>query len=337
VSERSRSGLPLKSFYSASDHADKGAEDVPGAYPFTRGRLRPASADHGWIHRELSGEGDANRSNEQLKYLLGIGQTGIDVIGDSPTQSMVDPDHPLVRHSVGTQGVSLYCQADYLDLFRDIPVDRISISSSVPAIFALTGLLGAVDAFGFAHDKVRGSVLQPPLYCSDASYSCGMPVSLPSRLSVDTIEYSAVNLALSRLCRGHLFLQRKRPGCHRGNGAGFVQIRHLVRCRAGHTVDRFAPRVRSLSTARWISSRRSRDRATRRLYAKMMKNEFGAEIRARVGCHHQPHIGADPFGAAADQQCHPRNDAGSGAGAGRCQAMEISAFDEGSAPSAEAI
>jgi methylmalonyl-CoA mutase, N-terminal domain len=342
VSERSRSGLPLKSFYSASDHADKGAGDVPGAYPFTRGRLRPASADHGWIHRELSGEGDANRSNEQLKYLLGIGQTGIDVIGDSPTQSMVDPDHPLVRHSVGTQGVSLCCQADYLDLFRDIPLDRISISSSVPAIFALTGLLGAVDAFGFASDKVRGSVLQPPLYCSDASYSCGMPVSLLSRLSVDTIEYSAVNLP-----RFHAYVEDTYFFSESGLDAieemalGFVQIRHLVRAvRArGIAVDRFAPRIAILVNCSMdFFEEIAKIRATRRLYAKMMKNEFGAEDPRSLSVVITSHTSGLTLSA---QQ--PINNVIRGTTQGLAlalagvQAMEISAFDEGfRTPSAEA-
>ena len=153
MSEQSRSGIPLKDFYKAGDRPDNKPDEVPSTYPFTRGRLRPLHAGNGWIHRELSGEGDARRSNAQLKFLIGIGQTGIDVIGDSPTQSMLDPDHPLVVHSVGTQGVSLCCETDYLELLRDIPIDRITISNSVPSIFSLTGLLGAVDASGLRRTK----------------------------------------------------------------------------------------------------------------------------------------------------------------------------------------
>jgi len=70
----------------------------------------------GWIQRELSGEGDARRSNAQFKYLIQQGQSGIDLIGDSPTQSLMDPDHPLAKHVIGTQGVSLCCHNDYRDL-----------------------------------------------------------------------------------------------------------------------------------------------------------------------------------------------------------------------------
>ena len=72
------------------------------------------------------------RSNEQIRYLLEHGQTGIDVIGDAPTQSLLDPDHPLAREAVGTQGVSLCRKQDFFDLFSGVPFDRVSISSSAP-------------------------------------------------------------------------------------------------------------------------------------------------------------------------------------------------------------
>ena len=112
---QSRSGIPLKEFYSAADRSGNAAAELPGTYPYTRGRAKPPQASAGWIHRELSGEGDPQRSNAQLKYLIGLGQMGVDVIGDSPTQSMLDADHPLVKHSVGTQGVSLCCLHDYFE------------------------------------------------------------------------------------------------------------------------------------------------------------------------------------------------------------------------------
>jgi methylmalonyl-CoA mutase N-terminal domain/subunit len=87
------------------------------------------------------GKGTA-RDRTQIRYLLEDGQTGIDVIGDAPTQSLLDPDHPLAREAVGTQGVSLCRKQDFLDLLKDLPLVQVSISSSVPAFFALPGLVG---------------------------------------------------------------------------------------------------------------------------------------------------------------------------------------------------
>ena len=73
----SRSGIPLKSVYTPEDVKDQdyaGQLGNPGEYPYTRGRRVQATG--GWMQRELSGEGDPSRSNEQLKSLLSQGQTG---------------------------------------------------------------------------------------------------------------------------------------------------------------------------------------------------------------------------------------------------------------------
>jgi len=133
-----RSGIELQSFY-GPDFAEQ-----PGQFPYTRGRFAQAKTG-GWQQRELSGEGDGKRSNEQIKYLLELGQNGIDIIADGPTMSMFDADHPLLASSVGTQGVSLCCRQDYIDLFADIAVGQVAISSSVPSVVSLAGLLCAAS------------------------------------------------------------------------------------------------------------------------------------------------------------------------------------------------
>ena len=174
-----RSGTPLKTVYMPED-IKAGKRDPqpekPGRFPFTRGRSDKVYGS--WIQRGLSGEGDPSRSNEQLKYLIRKGQTGIDVIGDSPTMACLDPDHPLARYTVGTQGVSLCCLDDYRELFKDLPLDAISVSSSVPPVFALSGLYLAAKEAGIAPAKLRGSVLQPPFYAEDCGYAMHMPFPL---------------------------------------------------------------------------------------------------------------------------------------------------------------
>jgi methylmalonyl-CoA mutase, N-terminal domain len=338
----SRSGIPLKECYTGADRGLPEAGEAPDVYPFTRGRARPPHARTGWIHRELAGEGDARRSNAQLKYLIGIGQTGIDVIGDSPTQSMLDADHPLVAHSVGTQGVSLCHLADHVELLRDIPIDRISVSSSVPAVFALSGLLAAAETSGVALDGLRGSVIQAPLYAADASYATGMPVALASRLAVDSIAFSAAHLP-----RFHGYVEDTYFFSESGLNAveemalGFVQLRHLVRAllERGVPIDAFAPRIAILLNCSMdVFEEIAKIRATRRLYARMMKEEFGAQDRRSLSVVITSHTSGLTLTA---QQ--PVNNVVRGAVQGLAlalagvQAMEISAFDEGfRTPSAEA-
>jgi len=269
-----RSGAPLERVYMAKD----GGGERPGEFPFTRGRS--GRAHSAWIQRELSGEGDGARSNEQIRYLLEHGQTGIDVIGDAPTQSMLDPDHPLAREAVGTQGASLCRKDDFLDLFRDVPFDQVSISSSVPACFALAGLVIAARQANFPLARLRGSILHGPLFTEDCSYACHLPVGFRVRLALDSIEYCARCMP-----KFHAYVEDTYFFSECGLTAveemalGFVQMRHIVRklLARGLAVDSFAPRIGLLVNCRMdFFEEIAKIRASRRLYAKMMRDEFGA-------------------------------------------------------------
>src|SRR4029079_14569448 len=116
-----------------------------GSSPTPRG---PRGEPRPWIHRELSGEGGPRRANEQFKYLLSLGQRGIDVIGDVPTATCMDADHPICANSIGMTGVSLCRQQDYLDLYDGIPLAEITISNSLATLFALPGLAFAARHAG---------------------------------------------------------------------------------------------------------------------------------------------------------------------------------------------
>src|ERR1700744_1762409 len=110
----------------------------PGTYPFTRGRLRPPDArPRGWIQRELSGEGSPRRSNQQLRALLADGALGGDVIGDNPTVSALDPNHPMCVRAFGTTGMSLCRKQDFIELRSGVPLDQMTLSHSLPPAFAL--------------------------------------------------------------------------------------------------------------------------------------------------------------------------------------------------------
>lgn len=278
--EKTRSGIPLKPCYGAADAPALDAGDLPGAFPFTRGRFSRMRAGASWIQRELSGEGSPAQSNAQLLYLIGLGQTGVDVIGDAPTMSLMDPDHPLAAPTAGTQGVSICRKEDYLELFEGIDLGSISVSSSIPAAFSLAGLVHAAKAGGVAPEKLRGSTIQMPLYCEDCCYRHHLPVDFRVRLSADCIDYAA-----RRLPRFHAFLEDTYFFSESGlNGVeemalGFVEIRHIVRrlLAMGSRVDDFAPRIAILLNCSMdFFEEIAKIRATRRLFARMMRDEFGA-------------------------------------------------------------
>jgi len=279
---RSAAGVPLRPFYTPAD-GDPGyaALGDPGTYPFTRGRLRPPHArPGGWIQRELSGEGSPRRSNEQFRSLLAHGALGIDVIGDNPTMSALDPDHPMCAPAVGTTGVSLCRKQDFTELLEGIPLDRITLSHSLPPAFAIAGQYLAARDSGLDPAVLRGSAIQPPLYSEDCSYSTFLPYGIRMRLTLDSIAFS-----LREMPRFHAFLEDTYYISDGGLDAveemslGFLEIREICRrlLARGLPVDSFAPRIAILVNCRMdLFEEIAKIRATRRLFARMMREEFGA-------------------------------------------------------------
>jgi methylmalonyl-CoA mutase N-terminal domain/subunit len=305
----------------------------PGAFPYTRGVLEHPEARGGWIQRELSGEGDPARSNAQFKFLLSKGQAGIDVIGDTPTMGCLDPDHPFAEHAVGTQGVSLCCLDDYRVLYRDLPLDRITLSHSLPPAFALAGLHCAARERGISPAVLRGSVVQAPYYCEDTGYALQMPFELRLRMAVDSIAFCS-----ERMPKFHSFLEDTYFISDGGLDAveemalGFVEIRGIVRAllERGVALDAFAPRIAILVNCRLdFFEEIAKIRATRRLFARMMRDEFGTRNPRSLAVN----IAAHTSGLSLTAQ-QPVNNVVRGAtqalalALASAQAIEVSTFDE---------
>ncbi len=272
-----------KTVYRPSDVAalsyDNDLND-PGAYPYTRGARAARPHLGAWIQRELSGEGEPARTNAQFKYLIGSGATGLDVIGDTPTMACLDPDHPAAAHAVGTQGVSLCGLADYREMYADLPLDGLTISHSLPAAFGIAGLYLVAKERGISTARLRGSTIQAPFYCEDCGYSIHMPFELRVRLAADSIEFAAREMP-----KFHAFIEDTYYISEGGIDAveemalGFVEIRYLARelLRRGVPIDDFAPRIAILVNCRMdFFTEIAKIRATRRLFARMMREEFGA-------------------------------------------------------------
>lgn len=280
---QTESRIPLQPLYGPADGAGKSYDTEmgdPGSFPFTRG-TRPAGTRRGWIHRELSGEGDPRRSNEQFKYLLGLGQMGLDVIGDTATMGLLDPDHPFARHAVGTQGVSVCCLDDFRELYRDIPLDQVTLSHSLPAAFTVAGLYSVASERGVSPAAMRGSVIQSPFFCEDCGYAVHMPFRLRLRLAADSIEFSSREMP-----KFHTFLEDTYYISENGIDAveemalGFIEVRGLIRelLARGLDIDSFGPRIAILVNCRMdFFEEIAKIRATRRLFARMMRDEFGAK------------------------------------------------------------
>ena len=281
MSHKTRSGIELKTVYTPED--SKGFDyakqlNDPGHFPFTRGRSSGGKGS--WVQRGLSGEGDASRSNKQLKYLIQHGQTGVDIIGDSPTMLCMDPDHPFAIPNVGTQGVSLCCLNDNIQLLKGIPLETISISNSIPNVFALAGLYLVAKKTGVDLTKVRGSLVQSPFFFEDCGYTTHLPFPLRYRLSLDSIEFSLQNLP-----KFHSFMEDAYFFSETGLTSdeeiafGLVEVRYVLKglLKRGVAIDDFASQIVVLVNCGMdFFEEIAKIRATRRIFARMMRDEFGA-------------------------------------------------------------
>jgi methylmalonyl-CoA mutase N-terminal domain/subunit len=331
-------GVPLRPVYGPHDGASREYESHlgdPGTFPFTRGRRAPSpdGAAGAWIQRELSGEGSPRRSNEQFRSLLAHGALGVDVIGDTPTMAALDPDHPICTPAVGTGGVSLCRKQDFIELFDGIALDEITASHSLPAAFALAGQYVAARASGVDPAVLRGSAIQSPMYGEDCSYATFMPYPLRLRLCLDSIVFSTREMP-----RFHAFLEDTYFISDGGldvveeMALGFIEIREVTRrlIERGLDVDAFAPRIAILVNCRMdLFEEIAKVRAVRRMYARMMREEFGAKDPRSLATNVAVHTSGLTLTAA-----QPINNVVRGAVQALAMAMagvqglEISTFDE---------
>jgi methylmalonyl-CoA mutase N-terminal domain/subunit len=305
----------------------------PGSFPFTRGRHVSGRSASSWIQRELSGIGSPQESNRQFCQLIAHGAHGLDVIGDTPTMGLVDADHPLAAPAVGSSGVSLSRLADFRALYDGLPLEEISVSHSLPGAFGIAAYYLCAAERGLDCSKLRGSLLQAPLYTEDCAYATHLPAALRMRLTCDSIAF-----ATARMPRYHSFIEDTYFISDGGLDAveemafGFVEVRAVVRrlLARGLAIDSFAPRIGLLVNCRMsLFEEIAKVRATRRIFARMMRDEFGArDPRSQSAI-----VAVHTSGLTLTAQ-QPANNIVRGAvqalamAMAGVQAMEISTFDE---------
>ena len=280
------SGIPVKPLYTPLDVDDDryvSAVGVPGEYPFTRGIYPSMYRGRLWTMRLYSGWGTAEDTNERFRYLLEHGQTGLSVALDLPSQMGMDSDHPLAEPEIGKVGVAVDSLADMELVFDEIPLDRVSTSFTVnataPILLAMYQVVG--EKQGVEPGRLRGTMQNDILkeYLARKTYIYPPEPSL--RLVTDVIEYCTrqlPSLIPISVCGYHM----RQAGCDAvqeialslSNAAAYVQ----AAVDRGLPVDSFAPRFSfNLSTMRDFFEEIAKHRAARRMWARMMRERFGAQ------------------------------------------------------------
>ena len=293
---RSPSDLPVHPVYRPSDAGvDYEAELAdPGRFPFTRGVQASMYRGRLWTMRQYAGFGTASETNTRFKLLLEAGQTGLSTAFDLPTQMGIDSDSPRALGEVGRVGVAVDTVEDMHALLADLPLDRVSTSMTINATASVLLAMYVVVAEerGIARDKLSGTVQNDVLkeYIARGTYI------FPPEPSLNLIA------EMFRFCAAEVpqWNPISISGYHiREAGATAVQevaftfanameyVRRAVE--AGLPVDAFAPRLSFFFAAHNdLFEEVAKFRAARRLYARLMRERFGAsDASARLRFHTQ--------------------------------------------------
>jgi methylmalonyl-CoA mutase, N-terminal domain len=286
MSRISESGAPIESVYEPKNvQGLDPATDLgePGAYPFTRGIYPTMYVKRPWTMRQYAGFSTAADSNRRYHQLIKAGTTGLSVAFDLPTQMGYDSDAPQARGEVGKVGVAIDSIEDMRLLLQGIPLDEVSTSMTINAPAAVLLLLYQLVAAeqGVSAGKITGTIQNDILkeYIARGTYIYPPQPSL--RLVADTFAYCGTQIPRWNTI--------SISGYHMAEaGATPVQeiaftlanAREYVRAAiaSGLAVDDFAPRLSFFFVARTtILEEVAKFRAARRLWARIMREEFGAK------------------------------------------------------------
>ena len=268
--------------------AQKNKLERPGMYPYTRG-IYPQMYSEGrlWTMRQYAGFGSAEESNARYRYLLAQGTTGLSVAFDLPTQLGLDPDDPLARGEVGKVGVSISTLDDMRQLFKDIPLGEVTTSMTInaPAMMLLALYILVAEEQGIPSEELGGTVQNDILkeYIARGTYI--YPPEPSVRLITDMFAYCAEhvpNWNTISISGYHI----REAGATAAQEIAFTLSNARAYVQAalakGLTIDAFAPRLSFFFACHNdILEEVAKFRAARRMWAHIMREEFGASPRAQ--------------------------------------------------------
>ena len=279
---RTDSGIEIQPVYGPADVGDETELGPPGAFPFIRGIYPRMYRDRLWTMRQYAGFGSAEATNERFRYLLRAGQTGLSVAFDLPTQMGLDSDHPRAEAEVGRVGVAIDSLADMEILLDGIPLAEVSTSMTINSTAAILLLLYELVAEkqGVAPEKITGTTQNDVLkeYAARGTYI--YPPRPSMRIITDLFAYCHDRLPRWNTISISGYHMRE-AGCTAVQEVAFTLADGIAYVQAaidaGLDVDEFGPRLSFFFACHMnFFEEVAKFRAARRLWARVMKERFGA-------------------------------------------------------------
>ena len=285
MTRSAESGFPIRPVYGPEDLPPDLPERLgaPGEFPYTRGVYASMYTGRPWTMRQYAGFGTAKESNERYRHLVAQGTGGLSVAFDLPTQMGYDSDDPIASGEVGKVGVAIDSLEDMRLLFDQIPLESVSTSMTINAPAAVLLLLYALVAeeHGVRGDQLTGTIQNDVLkeYIARGTYI--YPPAHSLRLITDIFAYCKTELPRwnSISISGYHMAEAGATPVQEiaftlANGVEYVR----AAVQAGLAVDDFAPRLAFFFVSRTtLLEEVAKFRAARRTWARIMKEEFGAQ------------------------------------------------------------
>lgn len=280
------SGKEIERLYSPEDISEIDYNrdlNFPGQYPYTRGVQPTMYRGRFWTMRQYAGFGTAEESNQRYKYLLEQGQTGLSVAFDLPTQIGYDSDHNMSLGEVGKVGVAIDSLKDMEILFDGIPLDKVSTSMTInaPASVLLAMYIAVAEKQGVFPERLKGTIQNDVLkeYIARGTYI--FPPVPSMRLITNIFEFcfnemprwNTISISGYHIREaGSTAIQE--VAFTLADGIAYVDAAVKI----GLKIDDFAPRLSFFFNAHNdLLEEIAKFRAARRLWAKIMKERFGAK------------------------------------------------------------
>ena len=288
-----QSGIKIKPVYTPEDLAEAGFEyenDLgdPGEYPFTRSLHPQGYRSRAWTTRQYTGFGTPQETNERFKLMISHGQTGLNVAFDLPTQMGYDSDDPMALGEVGRVGMAIDSLRDFEIAFEGIPLDRIGSGLTINAVASIMLAMyqATAEKFGYPKEKISATPQNDILKEMIGRGAWIFPVEHAVRLVGDSIEYSVKELPRCNpvsICGYHIRESGANPA--QEIACAFEIARAYIEdvTSRGLAVEDFVGRFSfNLNVFGNLWEQIAKFRAARKLWAKMLKEEYGVQEKKKL-------------------------------------------------------
>ena len=279
------------------------SREEPGQFPFTRGIYPEMYKQRLWTMRQYAGFTTAEESNKRYRYLLDHGVSGLSVAFDLPTQIGYDSDHEMALDEVGKVGVPISTPDDMIRLFKDIPLESVSTSMTINATAAILLALYIITAEkqGVSADKLNGTIQNDILkeYIARGTYIYPPGPSL--RIVTDIFDFCSnhvPNWNTISISGYHI----REAGSTAAQELAFTLANGIAYVQAaidkGLDVDTFGKRFSFFfNSHNDFLTEVAKFRAARRMWAKIMKERFGATKEKTMMCRFHTQTGGSTLTA----------------------------------------